>query len=311
MNLVYISIAVILSTVYWLYFLLKYDKVEREPIDTVVGIGFTGAILSVGGVFIYGAIFYTVFPFAEIVNDHASWFFCAFDGMHVGLYEEFMKMGAALLLVMTLKQFNEPVDAIIYSMTIGMGFAAIENVIYAMSNGFGILFVRSMISMPVHMGCAAVWGLGIATFRYNSSKSLIKTLLPFYLVSAFLHGLFDFIHFMDLSVTPTLGFAIIFTIGIMAWSKRQLKYLVSQSPFLEKGKCPECDTFNDEDARFCLKCGASLTRDFIQVEIDKESGVPIDVQKARANTSSIFTPRISPSGQQNQNSPEPEETIQD
>ncbi len=305
----YILFGVLLSVAYWIYFVLKFDKVEREPLRTVIGVGIGGAFLSVGGTLIYAYGMTIVFtPLMTGLDSHANVFLSFADGMHIGLYEEFFKMGAAILLISTLKDFNEPADAVIYAMTVGLGFAAVENVMYAVTHGIGILVIRSVISMPVHMACAAVWGYGIAKARYVTGGSILKTAWPYWLASAALHGVFDFAHFLKLGGTFTLAFVVLFTGGMMEWTKRKLKYLVSQSPFLMEGKCPECGSVNDTEADECFKCKTVLVRDFIKVEVDKDSGVPVEViRKQQAVAMQTPLPPPPPATAASQSKTEPDE----
>jgi len=84
----------------------------------------------------------------------------------VGLNEEFFKAFAAVILLRRLKDFNEPADALVYSMTVALGFAMLENIEYVPRYGFFSVYVRQFNAVPLHLGLAAIWGMGIAKAKF-------------------------------------------------------------------------------------------------------------------------------------------------
>ena len=107
----------------------------------------------------------------------------------VGFNEEFWKSFIAVMILKRLKEFNEPIDALIYSMSIALGFAAFENISYTVAGGFGVLFVRSFTAVPLHAGLASIWGSGIARAKYYNDGRYFRTLIPYVAAASLIHAI--------------------------------------------------------------------------------------------------------------------------
>ena len=178
------------------------------------------------------------------------------SAIFIGINEETWKFLATLRLVKKLPEFDQPIDGMIYAMTVALGFAALENVEYMVRFGPGVLVARSLLSMPIHLACAAIFGYGLARARFISShKKYIKTALPYLLAAAGVHAAFDFFIFLRtwtiLLVFPLLLF-------IVWYSNRKLHYLRDQYLFIESAICQHCQQSNTVRAKFCIRCGLPL-----------------------------------------------------
>ena len=66
----------------------------------------------------------------------------------VGPVEELCKLLAVALYAYRRREFDEPLDGVIYSATAALGFAAIENVIYLSQNNPLLVLLRGPLSNP-------------------------------------------------------------------------------------------------------------------------------------------------------------------
>jgi RsiW-degrading membrane proteinase PrsW (M82 family) len=260
--------AILFSAVLWLWFLYRYDKVEPEPIKTVIYIGIFGGLFSAVPAGILNEMFrYAVgiqdVPWKEYV-DLSNITLLSFAA-YVGCNEEICKSTAAVFLLRKCRDFNEPIDALIYSMTVALGFAVFENIEYTLRGGLGVLVLRSFTAVPFHMGLASFWGIGIAKAKYLKKEQYFKTLIPYIVIAAILHGAYDYFLFSLPNGVLTLSIALIFAYFVIHLSRRQLIYLRGQSPFVKAGTCPYCNTINKKEDRFCKKCGKSLVQDYFAV----------------------------------------------
>ncbi|HMW13639.1 MAG TPA: PrsW family glutamic-type intramembrane protease [Chitinophagales bacterium] len=112
----------------------------------------------------------------------------------VALSEEFAKFFFLRYILFRRKEFDEPLDGIVYSVMIGMGFAAFENIFYVAEGGIGIALMRMLTAIPAHAIFAIVMGyyIGQAKFDITHKDDLIRKALVY---PTLLHGAYDFFLF--------------------------------------------------------------------------------------------------------------------
>ena len=108
--------------------------------------------------------------------------------------EELAKLFMLWLFLRKCKEFDEHMDAIVYSVCVGMGFAATENILYLFSNidhwvATGIM--RALISVPAHYFFAILMGYyySLAHFRIGKNKTVDAIFAL--LIPVIAHGIFD------------------------------------------------------------------------------------------------------------------------
>jgi len=264
MTLTYLSVS--FSAGIWLYLIYKYDRFEPEPIKYVLLIGAIGGILST----IPAALLNNVSAFMLGITDfiynvsgaEASARSIFYFSIFVGFNEEFWKAFIAVMILKRLKQFNEPIDALIYSMSIALGFAAFENISYTVAGGFGALFVRSFTAVPLHAGLASIWGSGIARAKYDNNGRYFRTLIPYIASASVIHTFYNFIQFINSENPVSLIVALIFAFFIVSYAAGRLRHFQNESPFKKSGLCPQCGTLNSYFARYCKNCGSYIMTDY-------------------------------------------------
>ena len=120
-------------------------------------------------------------------------------GGRVGAIEEFFKFLPVWLVAARLKEFDEPMDGIIYAVAAALGFATVENVLYAVALGDHMIFFRAFTSTPAHACFSGLVGyhLGKAMFADRRRKFLVIRAL---LCVTALHGAYDML--LDFSARP-------------------------------------------------------------------------------------------------------------
>ncbi len=116
-NLYKILIGVI-PALLWLWFWLKEDNLHPEP-RKMLALSFIAGGICVAVAIILEGLIKELF----VINDtylYISWAFI----------EEIVKFIALVIVVMPSKYMDEPIDAMIYIITVAIGFSAIENVLY-------------------------------------------------------------------------------------------------------------------------------------------------------------------------------------
>ncbi|MEK7184948.1 MAG: PrsW family glutamic-type intramembrane protease, partial [Patescibacteria group bacterium] len=120
MNLLYALLAGILPTLLWLWFWLREDNLNPEP-RSIIAISF---ILGIA-----------VVPLAIIFEKYASDLIITESYKYIlwaGI-EEICKFIAVLIIIIKSKNVDEPIDIMIYSITVALGFAALENTLFILS----------------------------------------------------------------------------------------------------------------------------------------------------------------------------------
>jgi len=247
------------STGMWVWVLRRYDRLEPEPVKVLLRVGLLGGFMSVIPAIIGNTLvdhFLGLNGFATDFPRRAAFPLVLASAVFIGINEETWKFLATLRLVKKLPEFDQPVDGMIYAMTVGLGFAAIENLEYVVRFGAGVLVARSVLSMPTHLACAAIWGYGLARARFISrERRYVKTVLPYLLAAAGVHAAFDLFIFLR---TWTILLIIPLLLFIVWYSNRKLHYLNDQSLFLEGAVCQHCQRPNTARAKFCIHCGLPL-----------------------------------------------------
>jgi len=192
----------IIPTLLWLWFWLKEDEKKPEPRGLI--------ILS----FIAGMIVVVVaLPLEKIsINFFEEQKTLLFVWASI---EEVLKYLAIVLVAFSSRFFDEPIDAVIYMITVALGFSALENTLYLiepikngeMLVGFLNGNLRFLGATLLHVVSSASIGIAIAfSFYKNKFIKIISSIIG--LVTAIvLHSLFNFF-IMEERVDTFLVFAL-------------------------------------------------------------------------------------------------------
>jgi len=175
----------------------------------------------------------------------------------IGPIEEFFKLIAVWLSIYRRRDFQEPLDGIVYAATAALGFASVENTIYMGLLGPSIVLPRALFATPAHVMFASMWGysMGLARFRREGELLIIA---KGFLIAASLHGFYNFL----VAVYP--GTAMLSLIPLMAFMGWLMNYRIQEFrknfPFPPLGQgalicCPNCGAFTLEDSERCSRCG--------------------------------------------------------
>lgn len=188
----------ILPAVVWLWFWLKEDAKRPEPLGLIV-LSFFAGIIGVVVTYPIQKLFYALVQ--DIAPSVPSWLvsstviiFCL-----AGI-EEFIKFGAARLVALRTKYFDEPIDAMIYLITVALGFAAMENFSYLLKileNGdvWGAAVnaqLRFIGATLLHVTSSAIIGVAIAlSYYYRRKERKMRYLAVGLLTATTLHTVFN------------------------------------------------------------------------------------------------------------------------
>ena len=181
-NLMALAVAPVLIGLFYIFI---RDKYEKEP----------WGLLIIG--LFYGAL--SIFPIMQIeifitsFMPHLSSFgealYTAF--LVAALTEQALRFVILYFLVWINKEFNEPMDGIVYAVFISLGFAGVENVLYVFNPSLGGIetaLMRAIISVPAHGLFGIIMGYHFAMAKFENNK---KYLLGAFLIPWGIHGLYD------------------------------------------------------------------------------------------------------------------------
>ena len=201
-------LAGIIPALFWLWFWLREDRAHPEP-RALIASSFVAGMLIVA----------LVLPLQEYAMER----FIGDNLIFVWvIIEEVLKYSAALIVVLWNRAVDEPIDTIIYMITIALGFSALENALF-ISNPIrdGEYFTsfltgnfRFLGATLLHVLASGTVGVFMALSYYANRgvKVLVATLGL--LVAIILHALFNFF-IMDASGDTVLGVFMFVWMGIV------------------------------------------------------------------------------------------------
>jgi len=221
------------------YFYLR-DRYEREPIDHVVAaylLGMFALAAAQGGTFMV----------ADWVS--SDWLHTGgeparlFDAFVLaGMVEELAKWVVLVAAVYAWREFDEPMDGLLYGVAIALGFATLENFLFLSSRGLAIAWQRAIFAVPAHAlfgGCMGFY-VGHAKFAPTDGTHARQFWLAMalsLLVPVGFHGAYDFalLHGLGWKVrTAVTLLSLFFWVFVL----RRVKRAQKASPYRPKTMMP-------------------------------------------------------------------------
>ncbi len=184
----------ILPVIIWLWFWLKEDREHPEPKRLIAKTFFFGMI----AVFVALALEYLFHLFMKksaISISEKNLLFI----LSLAFIEETVKYFSARPALKS-KNFDEPVDAIMYLIIAGLGFAAMENIFFlanafkdgGMAIGFLTSDMRFLGANLLHSVTSAIIGVSIALSYYKRKTIKITYMAAGVILATLLHAIFNF-----------------------------------------------------------------------------------------------------------------------
>lgn len=201
-NIAYVLLAGLLPALLWLWFWIKEDNLHPEP-KSLIAISFIAGCMSV-------LLAVVLEGFAkEIINDqdyrYLAW----------ATIEEFVKFLAVAIIALRSKYLDEPIDAMIYCITVALGFAAVENGLFIFksldTNGVVDSIVtgnfRFIGATLVHIVSSASIGFMIGLSFYKGAFMKVISVIIGIILASTLHTSFNLaiINTTDTSALKVFG----------------------------------------------------------------------------------------------------------
>jgi len=177
----------------WLYFFLREDKKNPEPLNLIIYVFLAGAAVTLIAVYVELG--------AQSLLEAAG--FAAYGAASLvllALIEEIFKFGAVYLTMRKNPEFDEPVDAMIYMIVAALGFAAVENIasisgIFKETASLVDIFRATTLRF---IGATLLHSLASATFGYYWALGILRRAAVKYIffgliTATGLHALFNYL----------------------------------------------------------------------------------------------------------------------
>ncbi len=184
MNLLFVTIFPSLLIV---FFFVSSDKF-KEPNKEITKVFFYGILITIPAYFLntyIGEIWYATNASEGLISSFLT----------AAPVEESLKLAVLYFFVYKMKDFNEPIDGIVYGVTVSLGFATLENIYYVYlladyfdTTSMALAIVRSFSAVPAH----AVFGVFMGYFfmKYSFIKKGDNLFFAF-IVPFVLHGCYN------------------------------------------------------------------------------------------------------------------------
>ena len=216
-------ITIVPSILILLYFFLS-DRF-KEPKGSIALVFFLGILICLPAGIINDFMYKTFNDGSDFSERLSSSFLSA------AWSEELLKFIILYFIVLRRNEFNEPMDGIVYGVTVSLGFATFENYDYVFywAKEWGIdpyqmAVWRSYSAVPMHglMGCIMGFYFGMYAFTANKKYLVLCIFIPF-----IIHGFYNFLphpsHFMVLGIVVIYSIALHSQFKKMQWMKNKEK----------------------------------------------------------------------------------------
>jgi RsiW-degrading membrane proteinase PrsW (M82 family) len=225
------------------YFYLR-DRYEREPLRYLIAAFALGAGALVAGYWL-GAMVENLADGTELIagqvpHTELARFFEAF--VMVGPCEELAKWAALVGVVYRWREFDEPMDGLLYGVAIALGFATFENFMFLHGRGLAIAWQRAIFAVPAHALFGGCMGFYVGRAKFASADGTRRRRFWLCMILSFLvpvgfHGAYDF------ALLHSLGWKVWIAVTLLSLSfwvfvLRRVKRAERASPYRPKTMMP-------------------------------------------------------------------------
>ena len=217
----------VLPALAWLWFWRREDSAHPEP-RRMIALAFLAGMIAVA----------VVIPLEKMVQSvivSTTLLFTVWSIM-----EEVLKYIVAQLTVLRSREDDEPIDPVIYMVTVALGFAAAENALFLLSPIAGDTLVQAVVTgnlrfvgaTLLHLLSSAVIGVFLGLSFYKSRWTKVWYVLIGLILASALHSIFNFLILNTPEEHVLRTFALVW-IGVIALLA-VLEYIKRIHPVIKK-----------------------------------------------------------------------------
>ncbi len=203
----------------------------KEPSTQIIKVFIYGIIITIPAFYIntYLDIFYE--KNTNLNEALKGSFFSA------GPVEEGLKLMVLYFLVYKMKDFNEPIDGIVYGVTSSLGFATLENIyyVYLLADYFNtssveLAIIRSFSAVPAHAAFGIIMGYFFMRYAYIKNEG---NLALAFLIPTFIHSCYNYFVIYNFLISLII-ILLSWIIGLKIFFKLKAKQRVKKREFEKK-----------------------------------------------------------------------------
>jgi RsiW-degrading membrane proteinase PrsW (M82 family) len=172
----------------------------------------------------------------------------------VAIPEETAKIAIIAWIALRSRDFDEPMDGVVYGTAVGLGFAALENIFYLAGDADWALLaiMRGLLTVPFHGALGAIAGAYIARARFGGALGansrdhyrrprllLLAWLIPVVLHAAFDTATFSLANSSDLGALAFLLLMAVVSIGAIVFAVRLARLIAHrQKAWMQTKRLP-------------------------------------------------------------------------
>lgn len=211
----------VLPALGWLWFWLREDRVHPEPRRLIALAFLTGMITVMAVIPVQKSV--EIYLGIGTMLTFAAW----------AIIEECGKYIAARFSVLDKRENDEPIDAVVYMVTVALGFAAVENALFLLnptvlghiSTTILTSDLRAIGATLLHIVASSAIGVALAFGFYKNPLVRFFYAIGGVILAALLHTGFNFLilHTKDEQVLRTFAFvwfSVLVLLGILEFVKR-------------------------------------------------------------------------------------------
>jgi RsiW-degrading membrane proteinase PrsW (M82 family) len=230
-----VAVAVAPSLALLAYFYLR-DRYDREPLDRLAVAYALGAFAMVAAQGLASTAEAWVSP--EWL--HGGEGGRVYDAFFLsGFVEEMAKWVVLVAAVVHWREFDEPLDGLVYGVAVALGFATLENLLYVSRLGVEVGWQRALFAVPAHalFGGAMGYYAGRAKFAARARRSPHADRVLCLALPALFHGAYDFalLHGLDWKVWVAIS---ALSLGLWVFVLRRVRRAQRASPYRPKTMPP-------------------------------------------------------------------------
>ena len=198
-----VLLATILPSIIIVLYFVKSDKF-KEPSFQIIKIFFFGIIITIPAFFLNTYL-------GNILEKNTNISEPLIGSFLTAPVEEGLKFFILFYFVYKMKDFNEPIDGIVYGVCVSLGFATLENIYYVYvlpdyfeTTSLSLAILRAFSAVPAQFG--AIMGYFFTKYSFISKKD---NLFFSIIIPLFLHGFYN----LSMSYNYIVGYILV----IMMW----------------------------------------------------------------------------------------------